>query len=308
MSHLLVTGSLAYDRIAVFKDKFANHILPDKVHRLNVAFTVDNMTIQFGGTGGNIAFNLALLGESPLLLGTVGDDFDDYRKWLVDRKVSDRYIKKIEGRLTAHATIMTDLDDNQITAFHAGAMNHAHEAKLDEITEDISLAIVAPNGIKAMVQYAEACRKKKIPFIADPGQSIPALSKEDLQLLVNDATGLIMNDYEWQLVTEKTGWTNGRLMEHVEWLIITYGEKGSKLWTRDGKEVKIPTYPAEAVVDPTGCGDAFRAGVMYGIKNRYPLEKAAHMGAWVASKALAKRGTQHHTIDPTEWKKFINNL
>ncbi len=307
MKRLLVTGSIAYDRIAVFRDRFSNHILPDKIHRLNVSFLVEDMTVNLGGTGGNIAYNLGLLGENPLLLGAAGDDFDLYEKCLQQNHIETRYIKKIPGLLTAHTSIMTDLDDNQIASFYPGANAHAKTSSVDDVTEEVALAIIAPNDKEAMLGAARSCRKKNIPFIADPGQMMLALDAKELDELIEGALGVIANDYEWQLITDKSGLDEKKILKKAQWLIVTYAEHGARLWNADGKE-EIPIVKPAKVVDPTGCGDAFRAGLMYGIKNRHTLKNSAHMGSWLASRCVEQAGTQNHTLDEAEWKKFINHL
>lgn len=314
MSKILVTGSLAYDRIATFQDRFSKHILPEKIHKLNVAFNVEKLTVEFGGTGGNIAYSLVQLGESPLLLGTLGQDYEEYKTQLLKNNLETKYIHIIEDTLTANATIMTDLDDNQITAFYVGAMGNAHEAKPSEITEEIALAIISPNGIDAMRQYPAYFREKEIPFIADPGQSIPALSKDDLINLIEKSLILIANDYEWELIQQKTGLSLEETLQKTQNLIITYGEKGAKLWKQPQQPntqpipTEIPIFKPEQIVDPTGCGDAFRAGLIYGIKNRISIEKSAKIGSWIASKAVAQKGTQKHKVDEKEWESFLTQL
>ena len=315
MSQILVTGSIALDRIAVFHDRFANHILPEKVHRLNVAFTVDNMTVNFGGTGGNIAYSLALLGEKPMLMGTVGSDATKYLQHLKKNKVDCRYVKKIPKILTAHATVMTDMDDNQITAFYMGAMSHAHNVQCPMFSRlrskpsaNVQLGIVAPNDIKAMVKHADEFRRARVRFIADPGQAIPALSKIDLQDLITGAYVLVVNDYEWDLIRGKTGWEMKDVLSKINYLIITYGENGSKVWRKDATEWEVPAVKPKEMVDPTGCGDAFRAGLMYGIIHDYPIEKSASIGAWVAAKAIEKAGTQNHKVKKTDFQKFLKKI
>jgi len=319
MKNILVTGSIALDRIAVFRDRFANHILPEKVHRLNVAFTVDNMTVNFGGTGGNIAYSLALLGAKPMLMGTVGSDAGKYLQHLKKHKINCKYVKKIPKVLTAHATVMTDMDDNQITAFYMGAMSYAHKftiynlqftnkSQIANRKSQIDLAIIAPNDIKAMVNYATECRTNFIPFIADPGQAIPALSKVDMTELITGAHVLVVNDYEWDLIRQKTGWDMKDVLFRVDYLIITYGEKGSKIWRKDATMWEVPAFKPNAIVDPTGCGDAFRSGLMYGIVNGYTIEKSASIGAWIAAKAIEKAGTQNHKIKKSDFQKFLKKI
>ena len=308
MNNLLVTGSIAIDRIAVFHDRFANHILPEKVHRLNVAFIVKKMTENYGGTGGNIAYNLSLLGEKPILLGAVGTDARKYITHLKKRKVDCTYIYRSKSQLTAQATVMTDMDDNQITAFYEGAMVHSRQLKIKNLKLKIALTIVAPNDTKAMVQYAKECRKNKIKFIADPGQSITALSAKELKSLITGAHVLICNDYEWDLIQKKTGWVLLEAMSKINYLIVTYGENGSKIWYQDATVTDVPAIKPKELVDPTGCGDAYRAGLMYGVKNNYSIEKSAQIGAWLAAKAIEKGGTQNHRIKKSDFNKFLKKI
>lgn len=308
MKNLLVTGSIAIDRIAVFHDRFANHILPEKVHRLNVAFTVKKMTENYGGTGGNIAYNLSLLGEKPVLLGAVGTDSRKYITHLKKRKVDCTYIYRSKTKLTAQATVMTDMDDNQITAFYEGSMSEAHKSQISNHKSQIELAIIAPNDTKAMVQYANECRKNKIKFIADPGQSIPALSAKGLRDLITGAHILICNDYEWDLIQKKTGWDLKKVLSKISYLIVTYGENGSKIWGQNATVTDVPIYKPKKLIDPTGCGDAYRAGLMYGLKNDYSIEKSASIGAWIAAKAIEKDGTQNHRIKKSDFKKFLKKI
>ncbi|MBN2087495.1 carbohydrate kinase family protein [Candidatus Peregrinibacteria bacterium] len=312
MKNLLVTGSIAIDRISVFHDRFANHILPEKVHKLNVAFTVEKMTINYGGTGGNIAYSLALMGEKPILLGSIGDDARDYIKHLKKHKIDCDYLYKSKTKLTAHATIMTDMDDNQITSFYMGAMSEASKTKISHIaqlTSQSDLAIIAPNDIGAMLQYADECRKNGIKFIADPGQAIPGFSAKDMKAFIKNAYILICNDYEWDMIQEKTGFGLPEALSNVDYLIITYGESGSKIWKSGGATVvDVPIVKTKNVVDPTGCGDAYRSGLMYGIVNGYSIEQSANIGAWIASKAVSRAGTQNHRIVKTDFQKFLKKI
>ncbi|MFH0821060.1 MAG: PfkB family carbohydrate kinase, partial [Candidatus Peregrinibacteria bacterium] len=221
--------------------------------------------------------------------------------------VDIRYLKRVSDMLTSHATIMTDLDDNQIASFYEGAGKHAHESRIEDVREPVSLAIIAPNHPQAMLEYAEACRKQSIPFIADPGQATLALSAKDFGSFLKGAVGLIANDYEWELIQEKTKLTSKKLLEKVGWLIITYAENGSTVWTGN-KEFKIPACHVSSVVDPTGCGDAYRAGLMVGISQGKTLEQSARMGAYLGARAVEYNGTQNHRIDPKSWKDFLNSL
>lgn len=306
---MLVTGSIALDRIAVFKGRFADHILPDKVHRLNVAFTVEKMTVNHGGTGGNIAYNLALMGDKPILLATVGNDAEDYLKSLKRTGVNIDYVKEYKSTLTAHATIMTDMDDNQITAFYMGAMSHAHQLKVKSLKLKADLAIIAPNDITAMIQYADECKKGKIKYIADPGQAIPALTSANLKKLIEGAHILVCNDYEWEMIQKKTDLSKSDILKMVDYLILTYGENGSKIWKKGSASViEIPAVKTKKVVDPTGCGDAYRAGLMYGISKGLSIEKSANIGAWMGAKAVEVAGTQNHKIDKKEFQKFVKKV
>lgn len=309
MTNLLVTGSIALDRIAVFQDRFANHILPDMVHRLNVSFTVEKMTVNHGGTGANIAYSLALMGDKPVLLGAVGNDAGDYLKSLKRIGVNVDYVKEYKSILTAHATIMTDMDDNQITAFYMGAMSKTSKSKISNLKSQIDLAIISPNDIQAMSDYADYCFKNEIPFIADPGQAIPAFSKKGLIDLITGSSILICNDYEWELIQKKTGMNKKQVLEKVAYLIITYGENGSKIWHGGSASViDIPVVKAKKVVDPTGCGDAYRAGLMYGVSKGLEIEQSAKIGAWMGAKAVGVAGTQNHKIEKINFNKFLKTI
>ncbi|MDX5152248.1 MAG: carbohydrate kinase family protein, partial [Acidiferrobacterales bacterium] len=226
----LICGSFAYDTIMVFQDHFKNHILPDKVHMLNVSFLVPDMRREFGGCAGNIAYNLKLLGEEPQPMGTVGDDFGPYAEWMDQCDVSRRYVKTVKNNYTGQAFITTDMDDNQITAFHPGAMNCAHENKVDD-AEDITLGIVSPDGRDGMIQHAAQFAEADIPFIFDPGQGMPMFNGEELMQFVDQATWVTLNDYEAQLMQERTGKSLEELAEQVEALIVTRGGEGSRIYS-----------------------------------------------------------------------------
>ena len=308
MNNLIVTGSIAIDRISVFSGRFSEHIIPGGIHSLNVSFTVDDMTVNYGGTGANIAYNLSLIGEKPCLVGSVGTDAKDYLKYLKDNKINTSHIYQSKKLFTAQASIMTDTDDNQITAFYMGAMKEAHKANNPVLKSNNKLAIISPNGICAMLQYSKEYRSSSTEFIADPGQAIPALSKTDLNTLTRGAFALICNDYEWKLIEEKTGWSKSDVLKKVKYLIITYGKKGSKIWHKDAIITNIPPFKAKKVIDPTGCGDAYRAGLMYGIKEGYNIEKSGLIGSWIASKAVEVGGTQNHKFSKTDFNKFLKTL
>lgn len=299
---------MAFDRIAVFNDRFSNHILKGHVHTLNVSFSVDHMVVNHGGTGGNIAYNLALLGERPILLATAGHDARAYLTALEKKRVNMTYVKKSRRLLTACATIMTDLDDNQIASFYRGAMKEAHLAKISAVKEPVSMAIIAPNSPRAMIAYADYCFEHEIPFIADPGQTIPAFSDLELKEFILGAHALVVNDYEWQMVQQRTKWSPKEILENVNFVIVTYGDEGSKIWCMDATVIDIPAYKPKAVLDPTGCGDAYRAGLMYGYQHDLDIEKSACIGAWLAARCVEVRGTQNHKVSKTDFQKFLKTL
>jgi adenosine kinase len=295
----LICGSFAYDTIMVFKDQFKNHILPDKVHILNVSFQVPEMRREFGGCAGNIAYNLKLIGGEPLPMGTVGRDFGPYAEWMDRHKISRRYIKMCEDTYTAQAFITTDLDDNQITAFHPGAMNRSHETHVQN-TQGIKLGIVSPDGREGMVQHAREFAAAGIPFIFDPGQGMPLFNGEDLLLFLEQATWVTLNDYEAELLQERTGKSLGRLAGYVKGLIVTLGARGSRIYT-DGQIIEIPVVPTTAVNDPTGCGDAYRAGLLYGLARDMDWETTGRIAALLGAIKITHHGTQNHRITHDEF-------
>jgi adenosine kinase len=288
----LICGSLAFDTIMVFGDRFANHILPDKIHMLNVAFLVPQLRREFGGCAGNIAYNLGLLGDPGLPMGTVGRDFAPYLAWMAHAGVPDDHVKVIGSELTAQAFITTDLDDNQITAFHPGAMQHAHANRVSDAS-DIAIGIVAPDGREGMIQHAAQFAAARIPFIFDPGQGLPMFSGEELARFVGQAAWVTVNDYEWQLLQQKTGWSVGEPTQRVAALIVTRGAAGSVIYTRDA-ELVIPSAPAAAVVDPTGCGDAYRAGLIHGLLHGLDWVSTGHIASLMGAIKIESRGTQNH--------------
>jgi adenosine kinase len=294
----LICGSLAFDTIMVFGDRFARHILPDKIHMLNVSFLVPQLRREFGGCAGNIAYNLRLLGDVAYPMATVGRDFGPYREWMARSGVPADHVRVIEAELTAQAFITTDLDDNQITAFHPGAMQHAHENRVTDAS-DIAIGIVAPDGREGMIQHAAQFAAARIPFIFDPGQGLPMFSGEELARFVGQATWVTVNDYEWQLLQQKTGWSVGELTQRVAALIVTRGAAGSVIYTRDG-ELAIPSAPA-AVVDPTGCGDAYRAGLIHGLLHGLDWPSTGHIASLLGAIKIESRGTQNHRFTRAEF-------
>ena len=295
----LICGSLAFDTIMVFGDRFARHILPDKIHMLNVSFLVPQLRREFGGCAGNIAYNLSLLGDVAYPMATVGRDFGPYREWMARAGVSADHVRVIDAELTAQAFITTDLDDNQITAFHPGAMQHAHANRVTDAS-DIAIGIVAPDGREGMIQHAAQFAAARIPFIFDPGQGLPMFSGEELARFVGQATWVTVNDYEWQLLQQKTGWNVRELTQRVAALIVTRGAAGSVIHTRDG-EIAIPCAKAAAVVDPTGCGDAYRAGLIHGLLHGLDWPSTGHIASLMGAIKIESRGTQNHRFTRAEF-------
>ncbi len=290
---VLICGSLAYDTIMVFPERFKDHILPDKVHILNVSFIVPEMRRQFGGVAGNISYNLKLLGGDPYPMATVGDDFGPYMRRLESLDISTRYVRHLEGEFTPQAFITTDIDDNQITAFHPGAMQESYLNKVED-TEGMTLGIVAPDSRKAMLQHSRDFERLGIPHIFDPGQAMTLFDGDDLRTFIKQANWLVCNDYEFQLIQERTGLGQQQVAEQVDALIITRGGEGSSLITRDGEE-SIESVKATAIEDPTGCGDAYRSGLIYGLQNDLDLVTACRIGAVMGAIKIAVQGPQNHT-------------
>jgi adenosine kinase len=288
----LICGSLAYDTIMVFPDHFKHHILPEKIHILNVAFLVPEMRREFGGTAGNIAYNLNLLGGQPLIMATVGDDFGPYAERLKTIGIKANHVRHISGSYTAQAFITTDLADNQITAFHPGAMNNSHENSVKD-TQNVSLAIIAPDGRDGMFQHARELHEAGIPFMFDPGQGLPMFNGEELMHFLGMADYLAVNDYEAQMMQEKTGQTMESLAQQVKALIVTRGAEGSIIYA-EGQRFDIPCVEADTVLDPTGCGDAYRAGLVYGIQQGWDWQRTGQLAAVMGSIKIASRGGQNH--------------
>lgn len=290
----LICGSLAYDTIMVFPDRFKHHILPEQIHILNVAFLVPDMRREYGGCAGNIAYNLRLLGGEALIMATVGDDSGLYMQRLQYQGFDTRHIRQVPDSYTAQAFITTDLDDNQITAFHPGAMNHSHQNRIAE-AENIALGIVAPDGREGMIAHAQGFHEAGIPFIFDPGQGLPMFSGEDLLNFLKLADYCTVNDYEAKLLTERTGRSLESLAGEVRALIVTLGGNGSEIYA-EGRHIIIPQVMPEKVIDPTGCGDAYRAGLLYGIVRGWPWEKTGRLASLMGSIKIAHRGGQNHKL------------
>lgn len=297
---ILVTGSIALDHIMVFEDRFKNHILPDKVHILNVAFLVPSMNKLWGGTAANIAYNLRVLGADPILLATVGSDFGPYAEWLDSHGIRRDWIRVLDDAYTAQAFITTDLDDNQITAFHPGAMDRAHEATVSSVDANFSVGIVAPNGKQAMHDHARALKAKGAGCVIDPGQGLPMFDGKELLEMMDGATLYVVNDYEWALTLDKTGMSEDELAKRCD-IAVTRGEKGSLL-LQNGEQSEVAAVPATSVVDPTGCGDAYRAGLLYALAAGLPLDAGARIGSLLGSMKVARRGPQSLDVDPVAFR------
>jgi adenosine kinase len=304
--HTLICGSIAYDTIMVFNDHFKNHILPEKIHILNVAFLVPDMRREFGGCAGNIAYNLQMIGGQPLIMATVGDDYQPYANRLDKLNLAQTHVRQVQDTFTAQAFITTDLTDNQITAFHPGAMNHSHENHIGD-AKNISLGIVAPDGRDGMVQHAREFHEAGIPFIFDPGQGLPMFNGEELLDFIHKADYVAVNDYEGQLLCDRTGLAVEELARRVKALIVTKGAEGSVIYT-SGQQINIPSVKADALTDPTGCGDAYRAGLLFGIANGMDWQSTGQLGALIGALKIAHRGGQNHvfTRDEIDQRYFEN--
>jgi adenosine kinase len=295
----LICGSLAFDTIMVFPDRFKNYILPDQIHILNVCFVNPELRREFGGCAGNIAYNLKLLGGDPLPMGTVGKDFSDYRQRLVALGISDEHILEIPELYSAQCSITTDQDNNQITAFHPGAMGEAHRNSV-ATANGVSLGIVAPDGKEAMIQHAHDFAAESIPFMFDPGQNLPLFSNDELMTFLDQATWCVMNDYESQLMMNTTGESINTLAQQVDALIVTRGGEGSVVYT-DGDEIEIPTVNVDQAIDPTGCGDAYRAGLLLGLEKGWDWQTSGRVGSLIGAIKVQQEGTQNHQFSIDEF-------
>ncbi|MDA8362988.1 MAG: carbohydrate kinase family protein [Gammaproteobacteria bacterium] len=293
---VLICGSFAFDTIMVYPDRFKNHILPEQVHILNVSFLVPQMRREFGGCAGNIGYNLQMLGGDALTMGTVGDDFEAYARWLDRWGVRRDHVTVVPGTFTAQAFITTDLDDNQITAFHPGAMGYSH---LNSVSQagPVSLGIVSPDGRDGMLLHAQQFADAGIPFIFDPGQGMPMFDGAELDAFLEQATYLSVNDYECKLLQERTGKSLRELAARVDGLILTRGGEGSEIHSR-GQKYVIPAARAQQIVDPTGCGDAYRAGLLYGIAHGMDWDTTGRIAALMGAIKIECHGTQNHRVEP----------
>jgi adenosine kinase len=296
----LICGSMAYDTIMVFSGHFKNEILPDKVHILNVSFLVPELRREFGGTAGNITYNLHMLGGAALPMATVGRDFEAYTAWLDQHGIDRTYLKPIADAYTAQAYITTDLDDNQITAFHPGAMNFAHTQ--DAPASGIKLGSVSPDGRAGMLLHAQQFAEAGIPFIFDPGQGLPMFNGDELKDFIDKAAYVAVNDYESEVMMERTGWSLKQIAQRVDALIVTRGGKGSQIYAK-GKIHEIPTAQAHSLADPTGCGDAYRGGLLYGLQRGMDWETTGRIASLLGAIKIERPGPQNHSFTPEQFRE-----
>ncbi|MEP6559033.1 MAG: carbohydrate kinase family protein [Burkholderiales bacterium] len=292
----VICGSLAFDTIMGFPGRFAEQILPDQLHILNVSFLVPTLQREFGGCAGNIAYALKALGGAPLPMATLGSDGDDYLQRLIELDIDTSLVQRTADAFTAQAMIMTDHDNNQITAFHPGAMQQAHLNALRD-TRDIGLGIIAPDGREAMLQHAAQLATAKVPFVFDPGQGLPMFDGAELAHFIELASWITVNDYEAKLLCERTGFDCAELSRRVRGLVVTLGAAGCEVWV-EGAMTRVAAAVPTAVVDPTGCGDAWRGAMLFGLAQDWPLLRCAALGNHVGALKIAKRGPQNYTIDP----------
>ncbi|QET00605.1 MULTISPECIES: carbohydrate kinase family protein [Cupriavidus] len=298
----LICGSVAYDTIMTFDGRFREHILPDQIHMLNVSFLVPGMRREFGGCAGNIAYTLKMLGGDPIVMGTVGQDAGPYLQYLRDLGIGTDFILTLPELFTAQAMITTDLDNNQITAFHPGAMSESRQTSVSDALaggKRPAIGIVAPDSREGMLHHARQFAEADIPFIFDLGQAMPLFNGEDLRQFIELASYVTVNDYEAQVLLSRTAWTSAEVAAKVRAFIVTHGERGASVFA-DGKQIAIPAVPAERVVDPTGCGDAFRGGLLYGIENGLDWETTGRLASLMGALKIAQQGPQNHWLSREE--------
>ncbi|MFT3907407.1 MAG: carbohydrate kinase family protein [Steroidobacteraceae bacterium] len=300
----LICGSMAYDTVMVFQGRFREHILPDKLHVLNVSFLAPQMRRNFGGCAGNIAYNLKLLGGEGLIMATVGHDFAPYAEWLGRQGIETRHIRVIETAFTAQAYITTDLDDNQITAFHPGAMSESHQNRVAAAGQGVRLGIVAPDGRDGMIEHARQFAAAGIPFIFDPGQGLPMFDGAALREFIEQASWVAVNDYEAGLLCERTGWSAADIATRVRALIVTRGAQGSWIYT-GGERLEIPVARAAQLADPTGCGDAYRAGLLFGLQRGLDWQTTGRIASLAGAIKIEQHGTQQHRYT---WPEFATRF
>jgi adenosine kinase len=290
----VICGSLAFDTIMNFEGRFSQQILPHQLHILNVSFLVPSLRRDFGGCAGNIAYALKRLGGQPLPMATVGSDGADYLARMRDLGISTEFVRQVDDTYTAQAMIMTDMDNNQITAFHPGAMMQAHITRI-AARSDIKLGIISPDGRDAMLQHAQQFKAADIPFVFDPGQGLPMFDGKELAAFIDQSTWVTVNDYEGKMLSERTGWSSAEISRRVQGLVVTLGGEGCEVWI-DGNKTVVPPVKAEAVVDPTGCGDAWRGALLHGLEQGWSLAKCAELGNRVGAIKIASRGPQNYQL------------
>ena len=291
----LICGSLAFDAIMSFEGRFAEQILPDQLHILNVSFLVPALRRDFGGCAGNIAYSLKQLGGNPLPMATLGQDGADYLQRLQNLGISTEFVKQVPDNYTAQAMIMTDRDNNQITAFHPGAMMQAHITRIEKRT-DFALGIISPDGRDAMLQHAEQFRAADIPFVFDPGKGLPMFDGAELARFIEQSTWVTVNDYEGKMLSDRTGWSSADISRRVQGLVVTLGAQGCEVWV-DGHKTLVPPVMATEVVDPTGCGDAWRGALLFGLEQGWSLADCAALGNRVGALKIASRGPQNYSVE-----------
>ena len=295
---VVVCGSLAYDNIMEFDGKFGDYILPDQIHILSVAFNVPRLRKEFGGCAGNIAYNLKLLGIEPIITATVGQDFDSYGSWLEKNDISKDAIQIIDNMYTAQCFITTDSNNNQLTSFHPGAMDEGHKNPIS-LTDNIEMAIIAPDGKQSTIEHAEQLHEQSIPIMYDPGQGLPMFNKDEIEKIIELSDWIILNEYEANLISEITGKPLKDIVKNLKAAVVTKGNKGSEIFVGD-EPIFIEPIKATKDLDPTGCGDAYRAGLMYGICNQMSWQQSGKIGSMMGSIKVASNGTQNHTFNVKE--------
>lgn len=294
----VICGSLAFDTIMTFEGRFADQILPDQLHILNVSFLVPSLRRDFGGCAGNVAYSLNALGGRALPMATVGSDGADYIERLRSLGISTEFVREVSDTYTAQAMIMTDRDNNQITAFHPGAMQQAHITKI-QARDDIRLGIISPDGRDAMLSHAEQFKAAGIPFVFDPGQGLPMFNGDELSRFIEQADWVTVNDYEGRMLSERTGWDSAEISRRVRGLVVTLGAEGCEVW-EGGQMTRVPAVKPKAVIDPTGCGDAWRGALLYGLEQGWPLERCAALGNKLGALKIAQRGPQNYEVNRAE--------
>jgi len=291
----VICGSLAFDTIMTFEGRFADQILPDQLHILNVSFLVPGLRRDFGGCAGNIAYSLNALGGTALPMATLGSDGADYLERMRSLGIDTQFVRQLDDTFTAQAMIMNDADNNQITAFHPGAMQQAHITKV-AAREDIKVGIIAPDGREAMLQHAEQFAAAGIPFVFDPGQGLPMFDGDALKHFVDLASWVVVNDYEGKMLSQRTGWSLAEISKRVRGLVVTLAAEGCEVWI-DGEREHVPGVTPTAVVEPTGCGDAWRGALLFGLEKEWPLAQCAALGNRIGALKIAQRGPQNYQVD-----------